>query len=183
MEEAIKTIESGLKLLAFTDKQTEAILERRKDRELERQVRTIQSSLDKIYDQKTKVIEEKFKADESEEEIEQWSGKFEEDVSRYDKSLEDLQATIASVKKAALQKSLQIEQQKEEERLQRVYEEKKRIETMKLDVRKQYEAKLDGKERRREKGLYEQSFRSWLSQSSKVHISIGFVSGVSFKLR
>ena len=99
METAEKTIGNKIKLLNYTNKDTELIIERRKQRELGRRKKNIEYMLEEIYAVKMEAIEQKIIEEVNQEEIDEWVASIDEQTNSYEEILEQLKETIVSVKK------------------------------------------------------------------------------------
>ena len=131
METAEKTIENKFKLLSYYNKDTELIINRRKERELERKRKNIEETLEEVYVMKIKTVEEKIIADVNQEEIDEWAAGIDGQTNQYEELLEQLKDTL--VRKEAEEES----RREKEQRSNQVYEEEMRQERMKLEVRRE----------------------------------------------
>ena len=77
------------------------------------------------------------------EEIEKWTSKHEPENQEYDAPIEELQNRIMELKQRESHKRKAEVDQLQEERLQRKYNEERKLETMKLEVRQALERKAE----------------------------------------
>ena len=156
METAEKTIENKFKLLSYYNKDTELIINRRKERELERKRKNIEETLEEVYAMKIKTVEEKIIADVNQEEIDEWAAGIDGQTNQYEELLEQLKDTLTVVRKEAEEES----RREKEQRSNQVYEEELRQERMKLEVRRELSTR-DGED-----------FHSFSSRSSEIRAKL-----------
>ena len=90
--------------------------------------------LEEVHELKGKIQELKLEQEENMEEIEKWTSKHEAEVQEYDAPIEELQNRIMGLKQRESQERKAEVDQIEEERLQRRYNEERKLETMKFEV-------------------------------------------------
>ena len=137
METAEKTIGNKIKLLNYTNKDTELIIERRKQRELGRRKKNIEDMLEEIYAVKMEAIEQKIIEEVNQEEIDEWVASIDEQTNSYEEILEQLKETIVSVKKEEEEES----RRKVEELSNQEYEKEMRVERMRLQMRREFHSR------------------------------------------
>ena len=93
--------------------------------------------LEEVHGLKRKHQELKLEQEENMEEIEKWRTKHEAKVEKYDAPIGELQYRIMELKQREIQERKAKVDQLEEERLQRGYNEERKSETMKFEVREE----------------------------------------------
>ena len=106
----------------------EQIMQRRRERKLKRKQKDIEKILDDVYSAKLEVTEEKIASEESQENIDNWCEDLDDDLNKYEGVLEQIKGVIES-----------LHDEEEENRACRTYTEQKRIEVMKLELKKEME--------------------------------------------
>ena len=132
-----KSLTNQLKLLSFTTRDVDQILQRRKERELERKQRDIEKTLEDIYSTKLSVLAEKISAEETQENIDAWCSGIEDDINKYEGMLEMIKDEITSIHQGKEDDKLEKERKEAGERAAREFEEQKRIQSMKLEMKKE----------------------------------------------
>ena len=113
------------------------ILQRSKIRELEKHLQMQEERLKEVHELKRKNQELKLEQEENMKEIEKWTNKHEAEVEKYDAPIGELQNRIMELKQRESQEIKAKVDQLEEERLQRGYNEERKSETMKFEVREE----------------------------------------------
>ena len=99
--------------------------------------------LEEVHELKGKIQELKLEQEENMEEIEKWTSKHEAEVQEYDAPIEELQNRIMEQKQRESQERKAEVDQLEEERLQQRYNEERKLEIMKFEVRQTLEKKAE----------------------------------------
>ena len=141
LAESLKKLDNKFKLLEIKDKNTEKILNEKKERELKRQVQVISQKLEEIYDLRTEIEELKIAEDESPEQVEEWGKEFEARAEHYEQVVESLTNATATIDNDREKVKTELAKQEEEFRMKRRYEEEQRIEEMRLKMREQFSKK------------------------------------------
>ena len=141
LAESLKKLDNKFKLLEIKDKNTEKILNEKKERELKRQVQVISQKLEEIYDLRTEIEELKIAEDESPEQVEEWGKEFEARTEHYEQVVESLTNATATIDNDREKVKTELAKQEEELRMKRRYEEEQRIEEMRLKMREQFSKK------------------------------------------
>ena len=130
-------------MLQITRNECPRILQRSKIRELEKHLQMLEDRLEEVHELKGKLQELKLEQEENMEEIEKLTNKHETKVQEYDAPIEEIQNRIMELKQRESQKRKAEVDQLEEERLQRRYNEERKLETMKFEVRQALEKKAE----------------------------------------
>ena len=124
-------------MLQITRNECPQILQRSKIRELEKHFQMQEERLEEVHELKRKNQELKLEQEENMEEIEKWANKREAEVQKYDAPIGELQNRIMELKQRECQQRKAKVDQLEEERLQRGYNQERKSETMKFEVREE----------------------------------------------
>ena len=124
-------------MLQITRNECPRILQRSKIRELEKHFQMQEERLEEVHELKRKNQELKLEQEENMEEIEKWANKREAEVQKYDAPIGELQNRIMELKQRESQQRKAKVDQLEEERLQRGYNQERKSETMKFEVREE----------------------------------------------
>ncbi|CAB4017741.1 Pro-Pol poly, partial [Paramuricea clavata] len=87
METLLKSVNTKLQMLEFTNESVREALEKRHVPTMERKLKTLQDEIDEIQDLETKIQEAKIEKGENIEDIKEWSSKIESDISKYEASV------------------------------------------------------------------------------------------------
>ena len=124
-------------MLQITRNECPRILQRSKIRELEKHFQMQEERLEEVHELKRKNQELKLEQEENMEEIEKWANKREAKVQKYDAPIGELQNRIMELKQRESQQRKAKVDQLEEERLQRGYNQERKSEAMKFEVREE----------------------------------------------
>ena len=83
METLLKSVNTKLQMLEFTNEGVREALEKRHVPSMERKLKTLQDKIDEIQDLETKIQEAKIEKGENIQDIKEWSSKIESDISKY----------------------------------------------------------------------------------------------------
>ena len=99
METLLKSVNTKLQMLEFTNESVREALEKRHVPNMERKLKTLQEKIDEIQDLETKIQEAKLEKGENIQDIKEWSGKIESDISNYEASVLELNSVIRDIQK------------------------------------------------------------------------------------
>ena len=85
MENLIKQLDTTIKTLQYTDKRTVQVIATGREREISRQIRTMESLSEKFHDTKSSVLHAKIEAEEDE-----WESLQDEIIEPYERAIDDL---------------------------------------------------------------------------------------------
>ena len=131
------TLSNKLKLLTVTSKDLDAVIHRRRERELNRKMKDIEKILDGVYAAKLAVLEEKIAAAEAPETIDDWSSSIDTSIAPFEDFMEKLAETVNDIHREEEEVKTQKQKKEAEEQAAKEYQEQKRIETMKLQLKKE----------------------------------------------
>lgn len=143
IEQLYKTIDVRLQLLKFTHSQTNTTKENGNFTAMERLRNTLAKKVEEVHDIKVRVLELRFEAGNSEEEIKLWSTKLKEDVRVFETAINDIDARVKESKSASLQAAKKGEEDHAAEIRKQKYEEEMRFEKEKLEQRLKYERQIE----------------------------------------
>ena len=86
-----------LKLLTFTTRDIDKIVQRRKERELERTQKNIEKILDDVYSTKLSVVGEKISAEETQETVDAWCSSIDVGINSHEGVLDPIKDVIKSI--------------------------------------------------------------------------------------
>ena len=140
-----KKVESTIKLLSLSGKSVEKVLDRNKEKELQKTLNIIESQRDEIDRLKLQVQATMFaeREDITEEEVSEYSESIDVRLEIYGVHLENIQAKLDLLKKEEVARARNEFEEEEQIRAQRRYEEEKKIEEMRLQMKTLYKDKND----------------------------------------
>ena len=136
-----------LKLLSFTMKNIDAVIERKKERDLNRMRKDLEKILEDVYSAKLAVLEEKIVAEEDQQNIDAWSSELDQTINKHEEALENINGALDKIYCEEEENKLYQQRREDKERAARMYEEQKQIEIMKLEIKKESEQKAAAKEK------------------------------------
>ncbi len=117
------------------------ILEDKKERELRKHLQAIESRLQDIYSLRDQVENVLMAETEKAEKVEDWGVELDARVERFKNTVEMTNDALSGLDSDKEKEKIERERQEEELRLQRGFEEDKRIEDMRLQIREQRQPK------------------------------------------
>lgn len=129
--------------MKFTHSQTNTTKENGNFTAMERLRNTLAKKVEEVHDIKVRVLELRFEAGNSEEEIKLWSTKLKEDVRVFETAINDIDARVKESKSASLQAAKKGEEDHAAEIRKQKYEEEMRFEKEKLEQRLKYERQIE----------------------------------------
>ena len=139
MEQLQAEIEGKRKLLLFTLGNTESVLESGRVLAIKRHREALSAIANQIDTLKLQVVEEKFKASDSEEDIALWSEEIEQQVAQVDNQVTNINEHLASLKLEEDSKA----QESENELKAKEREDQLRFEKAQLELKLEYERKIE----------------------------------------
>ena len=110
METLLKSVNTKLQMLEFTNESVREALEKRHVPTMERKLKTLQDKIDEIQDLETKIQEAKIEKGENIQDIKEWSIKIESDISKYEASVLELNSVIRDIQKTESERVKQEEE-------------------------------------------------------------------------
>ena len=146
MVETDKKIDVKFKLLQYACRSIKEIMERHNEREMHRLEKLIQDSLEEIYALKYKAIEEKLINEEDQHAIDHWTADIQDQASVFEEHLEKIAIELYAIQDQEIKKKIREAAAEDERRMQKTYDEEKRIEMMRLEVKRELKAEVTKKE-------------------------------------
>lgn len=135
-EGQLKSIETKLALLQFTDEETANIIEKAQLSSLERQRKIVEKKVDEVHNLKVDIQEAKLQRGEKKDDIKEWTGEIDAALSKFEHSISEMEKIAKEIKRKQLEeekhaelsftaqmkekqfeKELQFEEEKYEKRL------------------------------------------------------------------
>ena len=156
METLLKSVNTKLQMLEFTNESVREALEKRHVPTMERKLKTLQDKIDEILDLETKIQEAKIEKGENIQDIKEWSSKIESDISKYEASVLELNSDIRDIQKTESERVKQEEEDLTSKIRHQKFEEEIKFEEAKLQQKLSFEKKsLEGlKNEEKESKLY-----------------------------
>ena len=108
MENLVKQLATTIKTLQYTDKRTVQVIATGREREISRQIRTMESLSEKFHDTKSSVLHAKIEAEE--DNIDEWESLQDEIIEPYERAIDDLQSKLKEMRNLS---EMEDEQRKE----------------------------------------------------------------------
>ena len=143
LEQSLKEIHGKLKLLKFIRDYTTRILEKKSLKAMERHLKVFKNMIEESHELRARVHEFRIKNGDEPEEIRKWSLGIESEIADYEDDMEELNDAIKRLRDQALRDARGEEEAIEEQRRHRQYEQEIKHEEAKLEVRKEFEKRLE----------------------------------------
>ena len=134
MENLIKQLSATVKTLELADKRTVQIITSERERDISRQLKSMETLSEKFQSIKYDLLHAKFEAEE--EGVDEWESLQEEIIHPFEKSIDDLQSKLDELRLLKRQEQEREERAFMQERHQIEIEEEKRKETTKAEIRR-----------------------------------------------
>lgn len=108
-EGQLKSIETKLALLQFTDEETANIIEKAPLSSLERQCKIIEKKVDEVHNLKVEVQEAKLQHGEKIDDIKKWTGEIDTALSEFEHSISEMEKIAKEIKRKQLEEEKQAE--------------------------------------------------------------------------
>ena len=156
METLLKSVNTKLQMLEFTNESVREALEKRHVPTMERKLKTLQEKIDEIQDLETKIQEAKIEKGENIQDIKEWSSKIESDISKYEASVLELNSVIRDIQKTESERVKQEEEDLASKIRHQKFQEEMKFEEAKLQQKLSFEkTSLEGsKNEEKESKLY-----------------------------
>lgn len=136
-----KDIDAIIKMLKLSEKAVPKMLARRKIKELERTLKSIEEQRDEAHRLKTNAQMLMFKEEMSEEEVNAFGEQTDERLLKSEEQCDQLQITIEEIKQDEEQQAAAEREKEEQEKRNAKYEEELKLEQMKLEMRMKFDGK------------------------------------------
>ena len=133
-----KLINTQMKMLELAERETERLLKRNNLNELQKHLANIEKRLDVLQDLKYKVQELMISESEESKEIDEFTMKIKEDMTRFDGVISELEKSVKRLNDGEQAKVRSKVDQDQEGNFRRRYEEEMRLEEMRMEMRKKY---------------------------------------------
>ena len=144
-EDLLRQVTKSFALLEVWDSESEGIKRRDKMIELDRHLQAYKSRIDEMYMLKTEVQRQKINDDESVEEVKIWTEEFNTKLEVFERCADLIALQLAEHQRKERETSKEIEVNMEKEKLQREFEEKRRLEEVSWRLRKDLEKSSEEK--------------------------------------
>ena len=108
-EGQLKSIETKLALLQFTDEETANIIEKAQLSSLERQRKIVERKVDEVHNLKVEIQEAKLQRGEKTGDIKEWTGEIDAALSKFEHSISEMEKIAKEIKRKKLEEEKQAE--------------------------------------------------------------------------
>ena len=106
-EGQLKSIETKLALLQFTDEETANIIEKAQLSVLERQRKIVEKKVDEVHNLKVEIQEAKLQRGKNTDDIKKWTGEIDAALSKFEHSISEMQKIAKEIKRKQLEEEKQ----------------------------------------------------------------------------
>ena len=143
LEQALKKIDSKLRLLKFTRDDVPRIQEKNELKAAERLQKALVQQIDSVHEQMVEIQALKIENGDQPDDVRKWSLEIENQVAEYERVTEDVKRTVKSLRDEALLEAKWEEEKVEEEKRKRRFEEELKLEEARMEIKREFEKKLE----------------------------------------
>ena len=142
LNQAVKKIEAKLRMLKFTRDDVPRIRDKKELKPLERLQKALEEQIDSIHEQKVQIQALRIEKGDEPDDVRKWTVEMEEQVAEFKKITNSVREAVKNLREDALREAKDEEEKKEEKRKRR-YEEELKLEEAKMEVKRDYEKKIE----------------------------------------
>ena len=142
-DEVQKKLDAAIKMLQFTQQETDRILDKNAMKPLQRHLKTIENQLEQVEDLKVCMQKLKIESGKDPQEVRGWSQGIEKNIATSEETVDAIQEKMAALEEQALGEERQREEEIAELRRRRQFEEDIRFEEEKLRIKREFERKME----------------------------------------
>ena len=141
LEQALKKIDSKLRLLKFTHDDVPRIQEKNELKAAERLQKALEQQIDSVHEQMVEIQALKIENGDQPDDVRKWSLEIEKQVAEYEQVTEDVKRTVKSLRDKALLEAKWEEEKVEEEKRKRRFEKELKLEEARMEIKREFEKK------------------------------------------
>ena len=142
LEQALKRIDSKLRLLKFTRDNVPRIQEKNELKAAERLQKGLEQQIDSVHEQMVEIEALKIENGEQPDDVRKWSVQVEKQVAEYEQVSEGVKRMVKCPRDEALLEA-KWEEKVEEEKRKRRFEEELKLEEARMEIKREFEKKLE----------------------------------------
>ena len=139
LDKAVKKIEAKLRMLKFTRDDVPRIRDKKELKPLERLQKALEEQIDSVHEQKVQIQALRIEKGDEPDDVRKWTVEMEEQVAEFEKITDSVREAVKNLREDAKDE----EEKKEEEKRKRRYEEELKLEEAKMEVKRDYEKKIE----------------------------------------
>ena len=143
LEQALKKIDSKLRLLKFTGDDVPRIQEKNELKAAERLQKALEQQIDSVHEQMVEIQALKIGNGDQPDDVRKWSLEIEKQVAEYEQVTEDVKRTLKSLRDKALLEAKWEEQKVKEEKRKQCFDEELKLEEARMEIKREFEKKLE----------------------------------------
>ena len=143
LEQALKKIDSKLRLLKFTGDDVPRIQEKNELKAAERLQKALEQQIDSVHGQMVEIQALKIGNGDQPDDIRKWSLEIEKQVAEYEQVTEDVKRTLKSLRDKALLEAKWEEEKVEEEKRKQCFDKELKLEEARMEIKREFEKKLE----------------------------------------
>ena len=134
LEQALKKIDSKLRLLKFTGDDVPRIQEKNELKAAERLQKALEQQIDSVHEQMVEIQALKIGNGDQPDDVRKWSLEIEKQVAEYEQVTEDVKRTLKSLRDKALLEAKWEEEKVEEEKRKQCFDEELKLEEARMET-------------------------------------------------
>ena len=134
LEQALKKIDSKLRLLKFTGDDVPRIQEKNELKAAERLQKAVEQQIDSVHEQMVEIQALKIGNGDQPDDVRKWSLEIEKQVAEYEQVTEDVKRTLKSLRDKALLEAKWEEEKFEEEKRKQCFDEELKLEEARMET-------------------------------------------------
>ena len=134
LEQALKKIDSKLRLLKFTGDDVPRIQEKNELKAAERLQKAVEQQIDSVHEQMVEIQALKIGNGDQPDDVRKWSLEIEKQVTEYEQVTEDVKRTLKSLRDKALLEAKWEEEKVEEEKRKQCFDEELKLEEARMET-------------------------------------------------
>ena len=142
VKQILKKIEGKLRMLEFTRDDTPRIRQKNELKSLERHEKVFGELIENIHEQKVQVQVARIEGDNADE-VKQWTLQMEEKIAGFEELMAELQTEVKDLQKKTVQEARKEEEQRDEDKRKRHYEEEMKLEEEKMRMKHEFEKNVE----------------------------------------
>ena len=143
LEQALKKIDSKLRLLKFTGDDVPRIQEKNELKVAERLQKALEQQIDSVHEQMVEIQALKIGNGDQPDDVCKWSLEIEKQVAEYEQVTEDVKRTLKSLRDKALLEAKWEEEKVEEQKRKQCFDKELKLEEARMEIKREFEKKLE----------------------------------------
>ena len=143
IEQALKRINSKLRLLEFTEEDVPRIQEKNELKAAERLERALEEQMDSVHEQMMQVKALRIEKGDEPDVIRKWSLEMENQLAKFEETTFKVKKMVMNLREESAREAKFEEEKLEEEKRKRRFEEELKLEEAKMEIKREFEKKID----------------------------------------